>query len=131
MRGDYIETQVIVGIMNDTIYIMYYILTLISYFVLLFGQAIWIGWLNTNTIIPKSFALLIIVAPLLLPMRGLLHGRLHTYKWVTLFIWLYFAFGIWNAVNATQWPLGALQIIASLGVFVFAVLFIRAQRVID
>ena len=107
--------------------LVYYILTLISYFILLFGQALWIGWLNPDPVFPKSVALLLIVAPLLLPMRGLLHGRMQTYKWVTLFIWLYFCFGIWNVVNETQWPLGVLQILSSLGVFVCCVLFVRSQ----
>lgn len=95
---------------------------------MLFGQVLWIGWLNNNTIIPKSLALIFIVGPLLLPMRGLLHARFHTYKWVTLFIWLYFFFGVWNAANDTQWPLGVLQIVCSLGVFIFCVLFVRANR---
>ena len=71
------------------------------------------------------------MVPLLIPLRGLLHGRMHTYKWVTMFIWLYFCFGVWNAVNATQWPLGILQIASSLGIFIFAVLFVRSQAVTE
>ena len=104
---------------------MYYKLTLVSYFVLLFGQVVWIGWLNPVTIIPKSVTLLFIVTPLLLPLRGLLHARFRTFKWVTLFIWLYFTIGIWNCASATQWPLGALQVAMSLLIFLGAVMYCR------
>mgnify|MGYP006074719747 CR=1 FL=1 len=104
---------------------MYYKITLASYFILLFGQVLWIGWLNPVTLIPKSVTLLFIVAPLLLPMRGLLHANFRTFKWVTLFIWLYFIIGVWNCANATQWPLGALQVVTSLLIFVSAVMYCR------
>jgi uncharacterized membrane protein len=104
---------------------MYYKLTLISYFILLFGQVVWIGWLNPVTIIPKSVTLLFIVAPLLLALRGLLNANFRTFKWVTLFIWLYFTIGIWNCASTTQWPLGALQVVASLGIFAGAVFYLR------
>jgi uncharacterized membrane protein len=33
------------------------------------------------------------VLPLLLPLRGILAGRRHTYQWASLFIWLYFIEG--------------------------------------
>jgi len=104
---------------------MYYKLTLASYFILLFGQVVWIGWLNPVTIIPKSITLLFIVAPLLLPLRGLLNANFKTFKWVTLFIWVYFTIGIWNCANSTQWPLGALQVAMSLLIFVGTVMYCR------
>ena len=104
---------------------MYYKLTLTCYFILLFGQVLWIGWLNPSPIIPKSFTLIFIVAPLLLPLRGLLHARFKTFKWVTMFIWLYFIIGVWNSASVTQWPIGALQVTMSLGIFLFAVLYCR------
>ena len=104
---------------------MYYKLTIISYFILLLGQVLWIGWLNPVTIIPKSVTLVFIVAPLLLPLRGLLNKRFHTFKWVTLFIWVYFTIGVWNCASATQWPLGALQVVTSLVIFLSAVFYVR------
>ena len=104
---------------------MYYILTLACYFILLLGQVIWIGWFNPSPVIPKSVTLVFIVAPLLLPLRGLLHARFKTFKWITLFIWLYFIIGVWNCASATQWPLGALQVAMSLGIFLFAILYCR------
>ena len=109
---------------------MYYTLSLISYFSLLLGQILWIVWLNPlnpDPIIPNTVSLLFLVAPLLLPLRGLLHGKLKTYKWVTLFIWLYFVYGVWNSVSETQWPLGALQIICSLSLYLFVILYVREK----
>jgi len=108
---------------------LYYILSLISYFILLIGQTLWVAWLNPNTLAPKSLVIFIIIVPLLLPIRGLLHGKLKTYKGMTLFIWLYFIYGFWNMAEHTQRPLGALQIISSVVFFIFCVLYVRQQRV--
>ena len=110
---------------------MNYLLFLFSYFLLIFGQILWFVWLNPNNpepLIPITISLLFIAAPLLIPLRGLLHGRLNTYKAVTLFICLYFIYGVWNSVSVTQWPLGVFQIICSLGVYLFAILYIREQK---
>ncbi|MDO5087505.1 MAG: DUF2069 domain-containing protein [Comamonadaceae bacterium] len=35
--------------------------------------------------------------PLLLPLPGLLRHRMYTYRWVSLFVWLYFAEGVVRA----------------------------------
>ena len=110
---------------------MHYYFTLASYFILLLGQTLWIIWLNPNNpepLIPITLSLLFIVAPLLIPLRGLLHGRLKTYTFVTLFIWLYFIYGAWNAVSETQWPLSVLQILCSLAIYLFAILYIREHK---
>ncbi len=104
---------------------MYYKLTLTSYFILLFGQVLWVGWLNPSPVVPKSVTILFIIAPLLLPLRGLLHARFKTFKWLTLFIWIYFTIGVWNCASTTQWPLGTLQVSMSLAIFIFAVLYCR------
>ena len=110
---------------------MNYSFSLACYLVLIISQTLWVVWLNPNNptpLIPITISLLFIVAPLLIPLRGLLRGRLNTHKAVTLFIWLYFIYGVWNSVSETQWPLGALQIIFSLGVYLFAILYIREQK---
>ena len=104
---------------------MFYTLTLISYFILLFGQALWAGWLNPAPVAPKSMTILFIIAPLLLPLRGLLHARFKTFKWLTLFIWIYFTLGVWNCASNTQWLLGVLQVTCSLAIFLFAVFYLR------
>ena len=37
------------------------------------------------------------VLPLLLPLQGLLRDRLYTYRWLSLFVWLYFIEGVVRA----------------------------------
>lgn len=39
------------------------------------------------------------VAPLALPLPGLIRNRLYTYRWVTLFVWLYFVEGVVRAAS--------------------------------
>ena len=39
------------------------------------------------------------VAPLALPLPGLIRNRLYTYRWVTLFVWLYFIEGVVRAAS--------------------------------
>lgn len=41
----------------------------------------WYGWLSPPARLPNYLALLALGAPLLLPLRGLLHGRRYTYAW--------------------------------------------------
>lgn len=95
----------------------------------MFGQILWLLWFNPNPLVPTSISILFLVAPLLFALRGLLNDRLHTFKWVTLFIWLYFIYGVWNVVSDSQLPLGVLQIITSLSLFLSAVMHVRSQRV--
>ena len=110
---------------------MHYTLTLIFYFILLFGQIAWITWLNPNSLAPKSLVLLVVVAPMLFAIRGLLHKNLNTFKWVTLFVWLYFVFGIWNIVVPSQQPLAILQIACSILLFIFSVFYVREVKAND
>ncbi len=42
---------------------------------------------------PGGSWLVLKVLPLLLPLRGILHGRIYTYRWSSLLIWLYFTEG--------------------------------------
>ena len=39
------------------------------------------------------------VAPLLLPVAGLLRNNLYTYRWLSLMVWLYFAEGVVRATS--------------------------------
>lgn len=38
---------------------------------------------------PGGSWLVLKVLPLLLPLRGILHGRVYTYRWASLLVWLY------------------------------------------
>lgn len=53
------------------------------------------------------------VAPLALPLPGLIRNRLYTYRWVTLFVWLYFIEGVVRA--ASERGVGALLALIEVG----------------
>ena len=56
-------------------------LTLIGYFGTFALIVAWYGWLSPPQRLPIYMALLVLGTPLLLPLRGLLHGRRYTYAW--------------------------------------------------
>jgi uncharacterized membrane protein len=55
----------------------------------------WEGWLAP--IRPGGTLLTLKAVPLLLPLRGLLHGRRYTFQWATMFILAYFTEGVVRA----------------------------------
>lgn len=79
---------------------------------------------------PEQFiALLLLVhgAPLLVPLRGLLHGRRYTYRWAGMLILAYFAHGIATlgaAVGIERW-LGGAEAGLALVFFIAAIAYVR------
>ena len=67
-----------------------YGLTLTGYFGTLILLTAWFAWLYPPTKAPVSLTLLLIVGPLLLPLRGLLHARRYTISWSCFLALLYF-----------------------------------------
>lgn len=59
------------------------------------------------------------VLPLVLPLSGLLKHRMYTYRWVSLFVWLYFIEGV---VRATTEP-GIAVVLGSIEVLLCVLLF--------
>ncbi len=91
---------------------------------------LWIVWLsppaNSGYVAPL---LVLLVLPLLLPLRGLLHGRRYTVAWTSLLSVLYFAHGVaaaWNE-GILRW-LGGLEIALSLGLFAGCLLYIQLAK---
>lgn len=79
---------------------------------------------------PGGSWLVLKTLPLLFPLRGILHGRVYTYRWSTLLIWIYFAEGAMRAFTEgglSSW-LAATEILLSLIFFVSAALFTRQGR---
>ena len=67
--------------------------------------------------------------PVLLPLGGLWRYRLYTYRWVSLFLWLYFTEGVVRATTEgapARW-LALGEALLCLGLFAACVLHIRAQ----
>jgi uncharacterized membrane protein len=69
------------------------------------------------------------VLPLLLPLPGLWRYRLHTYRWVTLFVWLYFIEGAVRAASdkGLGAVLGLIEAALCLLLFLACTLHVRAR----
>jgi uncharacterized membrane protein len=69
------------------------------------------------------------VVPLALPLPGLLRDRLHTYRWLSLFVWLYFIEGVVRASGdgATSTELAMIEIALCLLLFTACALRVRVH----
>ena len=69
------------------------------------------------------------VLPLLLPLPGLLRNRLYTYRWVSLFVWLYFVEGAVRAASdrGLGAALGLIEALLCLALFAACLLHVRAR----
>lgn len=100
---------------------------LLGYFSLLSITLVWNAWLAPSSHIPRSLVLLVLLIPLLLPLRGLLHGNPYTYAWTSFIALFYFMLGISNAAGDQQPIYAALQILASLSLFWGCVFYTRSK----
>ena len=102
-------------------------LALIGYFGTFALIVAWYGWLSPPTRLAPIYALLALGTPLLLPLRGLLHGRPYTYAW-SLFLALGYA--MHALIEAVSTPsdriLAALELLLVLLWFVGAVGYVRS-----
>ncbi len=105
-------------------------LTLVGYFALL---GLILGhctlWAPPSSA-PVAVILAIAAAPLLAPLRGLLHGRSYTHAWASLVALLYFLVGVVTATASSPpaW-LGSAEIAASLTLFTGAVGYVRCRAI--
>ena len=79
---------------------------------------------------PGGSWLAIKVLPLLLPLPGLLKNRMYTYRWVAMFVWLYFVEGVVRA-SGDRPPgnrLALLQIALRLVLFAACTLHVRLRQ---
>ena len=67
------------------------------------------------------------VVPLLLPLPGLIHNRLYTFRWLTLMVWLYFIEGVVRATGdrGTSAVLAAIEVVLCLVLFVACAAHVR------
>jgi len=67
-----------------------------------------------------------VVVPLLLPLRGLLHGRLYTHRWVPYLALAYVGHALVElTANPAERPYAALELLFSLSLFMGALLYAR------
>lgn len=81
---------------------------------------------------PGGSWLVLKVLPLLLPLRGILHGQLYTYRWASLLIWLYVLEATVRMLSdpGPSATFAALALGLSLAFFVCAAAYIRLAQVI-
>lgn len=99
-----------------------------SLIALIFLCLAWELWLAPLR--PGGSWLVLKVLPLLAPLFGILHGRLYTYRWSSLLIWLYVLEALVR-ISTEQPPaawLAAGELVLSLVFFAAVVLFIRNGR---
>jgi len=106
-----------------------YALTLFGYFGTLTLLTAWYGWLAPSTLFPAALVLLVLVAPLLFPLRGLLHGRKYTFAWSCFLALIYFTHGVMEAYSddITR-PLGLLEVLFSSLWFLAAMAYIKTHQ---
>ena len=78
---------------------------------------------------PVALSLLILVGPLLLPLRGLLQGRPRSHVWACFLSLFYFSAGVFSAAGDSARPLiPAFEIALSVLLFLGALLFVRSRN---
>lgn len=89
----------------------------------------WVIWLAPPPASLKAPLLLILVGPLALALRGVLHARRYTLAWSTLLILFYFAHGVAYAVGGgVSQALGVVEIALTLIYFGSTTRFMRRTR---
>jgi len=99
---------------------------LAGYFGLLLLFLNWYTWLSPSGRFPVSLVLIVMVVPLLFPLRGLLHGRPYTHAWTTFLALYYFTLGVGTAfADPDDRIFGILQVVFSLLLFTGAMFYAR------
>jgi uncharacterized membrane protein len=67
------------------------------------------------------------VLPLTIPLAGLLKNRMYTYRWVSLFVWVYFTEGVIRATSdrGDSVPLAILEVLLCLVLFTACAAHVR------
>jgi len=106
----------------------YYILALLGYFGLFILLSVWTIYLAPPTIFPISIVLLFYIGPLLIPLRGLLHGTLYTHAWVHFMALFYFTIGVMiAAANIEERHYALAQVVFSIMMFVGSMMYVRIK----
>lgn len=92
--------------------------------------ALVLAWQLSKEITPARVALAaLLVAPLLLPVKGLIRGDRRTYAWATLCVIPYFILGVVEAVaNPAQRGWAAICLSLALVLFALLIAYLRLTR---
>lgn len=100
-------------------------LTLLGYFSLMFGLYAWHLILDPAAKHLMSIIIFLQLGPLMLPLFGLLNGKLYTHAWSMYLAIFYFVIGVWYAGNSDELMIGLFVIFTSLVFFTGTVLYTR------
>jgi len=99
-----------------------------GYFGLFLLLMAWTTWLAPPQHFPVALVLLLLVGPLLFPLRGLLHGRPYTFAWTSFLALAYFVHGVGEAfASPAERELALLEVFFSTLLYVGAVTFARLR----
>ena len=105
------------------------ITALVSYFGLFFLLLIWMVWLSPPEHFPISMVLIALIGPLLLTLRGILHGRSYAYMATSLLALFYFIVGVFNAAGQMNKPwLAWLAILCSVLLFLSTLAYVQCVK---
>ncbi len=101
--------------------------SLVGYFGLIVLLLAWELWLSPPRL-PVGFVLLVLLGPLLLPLRGIITGRPKSHFWASLLALFYLVHGIGEAFAVSQdRPLAIVEIVLSVTLYVGALLYVRCK----
>lgn len=104
------------------------IVTLASYFGLFILLMSWKTWLAPSPHYPVSLVLIVLVGPLLFPLRGLVHGRPYTHAWTSFLALFYFVIGVDDvAGGTTQYLLAWSEVFLSITLFTGCLAYARLE----
>jgi len=89
---------------------------------------LWLTVLSPSEKLPVALTLLVMVTPLLFPLRGILNGRAYTHAWASMLSLGYFTLAVGMiAGEADERIYGIIQLILSLLMFLGCMMFARYQ----
>lgn len=92
---------------------------------------LWHAWLKPPEKFPVALFLIALLSPLLLALRGILHGKAYTHAWASMLSLFYFCLGIMHAWSGDQTGIrgyGVSLTIFSLMFFSGAILYVRSRH---
>jgi len=100
-------------------------LTLLGYFSLMAGLFTWHLILDPTAKHLISIIIFLQLGPLMLPLFGLLNGKLYTHSWSMYLAIFYFIIGVWYAGSSEDLMIGLFVIATSLTFFTGTVFYVR------
>ena len=101
-------------------------LSLLSFFCLMITLACWITLAEHSDKFPTASLLALALLPLLLPLRGLLHGKPYTHAWNSFLMLFYFSHAVGELYSGQHFDFyPTLAVLFSTLCFVSSIIFIR------